>query len=150
MSALYLLSRRRNSGVALATGVQTFAVPICIPDLLRELEPARCAPFEAGREPSAAIGIPLDLRDAEALADRVQDVEQLVFQLVPRQPFADQVGVRLVDGIVARRLDRDVELGDRPLPRAEDAEIVEILLLHILAQFEVPGDRKSTRLNSSH
>src|SRR3546814_18546531 len=67
-----------------------------MPVLLRELEPARVAPFEAGREPSAAIGIPQDLRDPQALADRVQDVEQLLFQLVPRQPFADQVGLVLV------------------------------------------------------
>ncbi len=74
---------------------------------------------------------------AEALADGVQDVEQLVLQLVAVEPFPDQV--RLFDrelGVVGR-LDRDLQLGDRPLPGSEHRQIVEVLLLHLLGQFEV-------------
>ena len=106
------------------------------PSSRAEAEPARVAPFEPLRPPLAFRGVPDDLGQREALADGVEDVEQLVLQLVAVQPVAHHVGLRrFVDVVVVG--DSDVELRHRALPRAEHAGIVVVALLDRLGELEI-------------
>ena len=102
-----------------------------------EVEPLRELVLEAHRHPLALGGLPDDLGGGHALADRVEDVEQLVFDLVAGEPLADEVGVAHVLGGVRGGLDEHGDLGHAALAGLEHAGIVEVQLLHELGELEV-------------
>lgn len=103
---------------------------------LVELEPARIAPEQLRGQPQL-VGFPDDLGCAVALADRVEDIEQLELQRVALQPVADQLCVGLRFRVVAGGIDIDRQLRHGALPRAHDAEIVKIFLLHFLGELKI-------------
>ena len=71
-----------------------------------EPEPPRVAVFQPLRLPLARRRVPDDLGEAEALADRVQHVEELELQLAALQPFLDHLGAINVGRVVGGGLDR--------------------------------------------
>eukprot|EP01137_Pigoraptor_chileana_P019175 Opistho-2@79828 len=100
-------------------------------------EPARIAPFQASGLPLAHAGVPDDFGEAVALADAVENIEGFVCQFVPVDPLADAIGNLDVPCILTGGIDRHVDLRDRTLARADDAQIMRVALLDLLSQFEI-------------
>ena len=97
-----------------------------------ELEEPRVTPLQPGNAPLLGAGLPDDLGDREALADGVEDIDQLVLEGVALHEIPDEVGGLDVAGLVARSVDGDLEARHLTLPDAQDAEVMQVALLHVL------------------
>src|SRR5581483_4244893 len=104
-----------------------------------EHEPARVAPDQPAREPFAPGGVPDDLAGGEALAKRVEDIEQRAMEVEDAtvEHVVDEVGRPPVFGCRRGGSHDDAGAGERMLARAEHGQVMEVLLLHLFGEFEI-------------
>ena len=103
-------------------------------------EPSGVPALEPQGLPLAFRGVPDYLREAEALGDRIQNVEELVSQFGALQPFAQLFRMPFVQWIVGASLNADRDLAHRPPPRPDDARVVEVPFLDGFGELEVAHD----------
>lgn len=103
-------------------------------------EPALIAPFQPQRLPLAHAGVPDDFGEADALADRVENIEHFVRQFVTVDPAPHHVCYLDIPGAVAGRVHGDFQLRHRSLARPQHARIMHVAFFDLFGQFEI-GER---------
>lgn len=104
---------------------------------LIEHKPAGIAPLKLSWHPLPFGSVPDDLGGRIALADRVENIEQLIVKAIAANELAHVVGRLNIFLFIAGRFDRHFEPGDLTFARREDGGVMGVALLHVLGQLKV-------------